>query len=228
MVGGGNNASGCADMYSLDLTTLSTGVLAWTLIGNTPVESAIASEGLSLLTVPMAGCLVSYGGYNGRYHNTVHVYRPEGYVVFKAPQRLGQEAGGPAAAAAATGGGAGIAQSSSAASLASASNAEFERKLGEVEAARKEAAAAKAAVSEELAFMRRQLDSAQAAQAEVGGLCAGSGSGGEADFLHRRTACMRSCLACVEGRLPGLALLACPLFLPQRSKRSTSQIYCFA
>lgn len=48
----------------------------WTLVGNTPVESAIASEGLSLLTVPMAGCMVSFGGYNGRYHNAVHVYRP--------------------------------------------------------------------------------------------------------------------------------------------------------
>lgn len=41
----------------------------WTLVGNTPVESAIASEGLSLLPVPMAGCMVSFGGYNGRYHN---------------------------------------------------------------------------------------------------------------------------------------------------------------
>lgn len=35
----------------------------------------------------MAGCMVSFGGYNGRYHNSVHVYRPEGYVVVKAPQR---------------------------------------------------------------------------------------------------------------------------------------------
>lgn len=48
----------------------------WTLVGNTPVESAIASEGLSLLPVPMAGCMISFGGYNGRYHNAVHVYRP--------------------------------------------------------------------------------------------------------------------------------------------------------
>lgn len=41
----------------------------------------------SLLPVPMAGCMVSFGGYNGRYHNSVHVYRPEGYVVVKAPPR---------------------------------------------------------------------------------------------------------------------------------------------
>lgn len=33
----------------------------------------------------MAGCMLSFGGYNGRYHNAVHVYRPEGYVVVRAP-----------------------------------------------------------------------------------------------------------------------------------------------
>ncbi|RMZ56230.1 hypothetical protein APUTEX25_002420 [Auxenochlorella protothecoides] len=85
IVGGGNNAAGCADMYALDLGVLGRGEpLVWTLVGNTPPSSAIASEGLSLLSVPMAGCLVSFGGYNGKYHNSVHVYRPEGYVLVKA------------------------------------------------------------------------------------------------------------------------------------------------
>lgn len=51
-------------------------------MGNTPVESAIASEGLSLQTVPMAGCMVSFGGYNGRYHNAVHVYRPGAHLSY--------------------------------------------------------------------------------------------------------------------------------------------------
>eukprot|EP00887_Chlorella_sp_A99_P000351 scaffold13.g351.t1 len=172
IVGGGNNASGCADMYSLELSGLPGGAAAWTLIGNTPVESAIASEGLSLLTVSMAGCLVSYGGYNGRYHNTVHVYRPEGYVVVKPPARLG----GAPDAAPGVGGGMGALPAGRAASTASLEEtaaaaasgaAEYERRLGEVEAARREAAAAKAAVGEEMALMRRQLDSAQAAQAEA-------------------------------------------------------------
>ena len=45
-----------------DAGTLPLYVSQWTLVGNTPVESAIASEGLSLLTVPMAGCMVSFGG----------------------------------------------------------------------------------------------------------------------------------------------------------------------
>ena len=94
IVGGGNNARGCADMYSLDLTNLGGGSvddhhpLYWTLIGNTPAESAIAAEGLALLCVPMAGCLLSFGGYNGKYHNAVHVYRPDGYTVVKSSAAL--------------------------------------------------------------------------------------------------------------------------------------------
>lgn len=47
IVGGGNNAAGCADMYVLDLGVLGRGEpLVWTLVGNTPPSSAIASEGL--------------------------------------------------------------------------------------------------------------------------------------------------------------------------------------
>jgi hypothetical protein len=45
----------------------------------------------SLVPVPMAGCMISFGGYNGRYHNSVHVYRPEGYVVVKAPPRTASD-----------------------------------------------------------------------------------------------------------------------------------------
>ena len=83
MIGGGNNTKGCSDMYSLDLKNLGRerGSLEWVLIGNTPPESAIASEGLSLTCVPMAGCVLSYGGYNGKYHSAIHVYRPESFVL---------------------------------------------------------------------------------------------------------------------------------------------------
>jgi hypothetical protein len=55
----------------------------------------------SLLSVPMAGCMVSFGGYNGRYHNSLHVYRPEGYVVVKVPGRAASSDAAAAAAAAA-------------------------------------------------------------------------------------------------------------------------------
>ncbi|KAI3430306.1 hypothetical protein D9Q98_004902 [Chlorella vulgaris] len=184
LVGGGNNTSGCADMYALDLSALEAGTVQWTLVGNTPVESAIASEGLSLLPVPMAGCMISFGGYNGRYHNAVHVYRPEGYLMGGggtaaaaagkggAPAAL-QQAGsagsagsaGAAAVPLATGGSA--AQPAAAAGGAGGSGAEHERLRAELDAARKETAAAKEAVAQEMALMRRQLDSAQAAAADA-------------------------------------------------------------
>lgn len=143
VVGGGNNAKGCADMYALDLSNVGTDKpLQWTLVGNTPPESAIASEGLSLICVPMAGCLLSFGGYNGKYHNAIHVYRPEDYVVVKPHQAASksneaQEANGD--------------PSSSRANSAAVS---------ELEASRREAAIAKEATALELSIMRQQLDSA--------------------------------------------------------------------
>ena len=39
-------------------------------------RSAIASEGLSLVAARGPGALVAYGGYNGRYHSSVNVFRP--------------------------------------------------------------------------------------------------------------------------------------------------------
>jgi hypothetical protein len=137
-------------------------------VGNTPTDSAIASEGLSLLAVPMAGCLVAFGGYNGRYHNAVHVYRPEGYVVVRAPGVSGGGVGG---------GGGGIANGTASRAHGAAeagaaptpgavdAAADLAKAAFDLEAARREAAAAKESVSHEMAIMRRQLDSALAAQA---------------------------------------------------------------
>jgi len=191
-VGGGNNARGCADMYALDLSNLGSGggtatgdsesVLRWVLVGNTPADAAISSEGLSLLTVPMAGCMVSFGGYNGKYHNAVHVYRPEGFVVVKPGIASASNAGGGGGS---SGGGGGAAAAAAAASSqkslgrregsdASISNAtntatttNVRSTQTDVESARREAAAAKEAVSLEISIMRRQLDSATSALAEA-------------------------------------------------------------
>ncbi|KAK9821109.1 hypothetical protein WJX81_006949 [Elliptochloris bilobata] len=77
VAGGGNNASGCTDMLALDLGGLGAAPLAWAPVTTAEPRSAIASEGLSLLAAPAAGALVAFGGYNGRYHNTVQVFRPE-------------------------------------------------------------------------------------------------------------------------------------------------------
>ncbi|PRW20510.1 acyl- -binding domain-containing 4 [Chlorella sorokiniana] len=178
IVGGGNNTSGCADMYALDLSPLGAEPVQWTLVGNTPVESAIASEGLSLQTVPMAGCMVSFGGYNGRYHNAVHVYRPEGYLAASGllpSPALPAAAAPPPAAAAAPPQAAAQPQPAAAAQRQGSGTAaeldrraaELERRTAELEAARREAASAREAVAHEVAIMRRQLDTAQAAAAEA-------------------------------------------------------------
>jgi len=153
LVGGGNNSKGCADMYALDLSLLGSDKnLQWTLVGNTPADSAIASEGLSLLCVPMAGCLVSFGGYNGKYHSAIHVYRPEDYVVVK-PHQGQKEINDNAENANRKD----VASNSKSASMAAS----------ELEASRREAAAAKEASTLELAITRRQLDSANAALAKA-------------------------------------------------------------
>lgn len=146
MIGGGNNTKGCADMYALDLKNFGSGPLEWVLVGNTPAEAAIASEGLSLLCVPMAGCLISFGGYNGKYHNAVHVYRPENYVLESLQDmgKKGLEEGG---------------NRESSKSLASKDSEPLE----EAEASKREAAARKEANSLEVSIMRKQLESANEA-----------------------------------------------------------------
>jgi len=182
-VGGGNNARGCADMYALDLSNLGLGggsatgenesVLRWVLVGNTPADAAISSEGLSLLTVPMAGCMVSFGGYNGKYHNAVHVYRPEGFVVVKPGSASG--AGGHLSGAASAQKSLGRREVSEAPSSNAANTTttttttttNARSSQSDLESARREAAAAKEAVSLEISIMRRQLDSATSALAEA-------------------------------------------------------------
>jgi hypothetical protein len=182
IVGGGNNARGCADMYALDLSNLGLGVpsgdndelvLQWILVGNTPADAAIASEGLSLLTVPMAGCMVSFGGYNGRYHNAVHVYRPEGFVVVKPGTSGGASHGGSSGNVAGIGGGGSqkslgrrdvsdaSLSNTAAAGTAGAVSTATRSSQSELESARRESA------NLEISIMRRQLDSATAALAEA-------------------------------------------------------------
>lgn len=84
IAGGGNNASGCTDLIALDLSPLGSGAphlntpLRWHTITEAPLRDPVASEGLSLLAAPSGGCLVAFGGYNGKYHNAVSLFRPAG------------------------------------------------------------------------------------------------------------------------------------------------------
>ena len=77
VAGGGNNSAGCADLAALDLASLGRGgPLAWRRVAAMSQRSPIASEGLSLTPAERAGALLAFGGYNGKYHNGVQVYRP--------------------------------------------------------------------------------------------------------------------------------------------------------
>lgn len=90
MAGGGNNATGCTDLVSLDISPLGSGTphlnapLRWHTHINAPARDPVASEGLSLIAVPSSGCLLAFGGYNGKYHNAVCIFRPSGehFIVF--------------------------------------------------------------------------------------------------------------------------------------------------
>ncbi len=147
LIGGGNNAKGCADMYSLDLKNITgDGHVEWTLIGNTPRESAIASEGLSLLSVPLSGCLLAFGGYNGKYHSAIHVFRPENYVS-ETLQELRKKA----------------APKNEPSGKDLKSMQSDSASADEFEASRREAAARQESTALEVSIMRKQLDGANKA-----------------------------------------------------------------
>eukprot|EP01024_Parvocaulis_polyphysoides_P061081 TRINITY_DN672_c1_g5_i1.p1 TRINITY_DN672_c1_g5~~TRINITY_DN672_c1_g5_i1.p1 ORF type:complete len:575 (+),score=49.31 TRINITY_DN672_c1_g5_i1:16-1740(+) len=75
IVGGGNNVSGCTEMVSLSLSTLNQGKVSWQTVTVVVQPSSLASEGLSMLSHPASSSLISFGGYNGTYHNDVNVYK---------------------------------------------------------------------------------------------------------------------------------------------------------
>lgn len=64
-------------MMALDMSELGTGALKWIHVAKSlDKRSALVSEGLSLQAVPSQGALIAFGGYNGKYHNDVHVFKP--------------------------------------------------------------------------------------------------------------------------------------------------------
>ncbi|WOL15837.1 acyl-CoA-binding domain-containing protein 4 [Canna indica] len=71
--GGGNNVNGISETLVLNMATL-----VWSVVTTFQGQAPIASEGMSLVTSTHNGedFLVSFGGYNGRYNNEVHVLKP--------------------------------------------------------------------------------------------------------------------------------------------------------
>lgn len=73
IVGGGDNKSGASETVVLNMSTL-----VWSVVTTVQGRVPLASEGLSLVASSYNGedILVSFGGYNGRYTNEVHVLKP--------------------------------------------------------------------------------------------------------------------------------------------------------
>jgi hypothetical protein len=76
VLGGGNNAAGCPELWCLDLVKLGVDVLEWRQVSKFDPRAALSSEGASLVAAPAYGALVAFGGYNGVFHNTVSVFKP--------------------------------------------------------------------------------------------------------------------------------------------------------
>ena len=82
IVGGGNNTSACTELLRLDLAGLGgtplvdTPSLRWDSLVETDLSAPTATEGLSLSSLPHLGLILAFGGYNGKYHGGVQVYRP--------------------------------------------------------------------------------------------------------------------------------------------------------
>lgn len=75
ILGGGNNVKGCTEMLVADLSELAANRVSWNKVCNVPAGSPLSSEGISLLHSPEYNMLVAFGGYNGKYHNAVSVYK---------------------------------------------------------------------------------------------------------------------------------------------------------
>uniref|UniRef100_A0A061SA78 Acyl--binding domain-containing protein 4-like n=1 Tax=Tetraselmis sp. GSL018 TaxID=582737 RepID=A0A061SA78_9CHLO len=183
IAGGGNNTTGCRDMVALDVSELGVGTVKWSFVTKiSDKRSPIVTEGLSLTAVPEEGAIVAFGGYNGKYHNAVHVFKPAG-------AEQGQERGLPAPPAKSP-----LKEAEHVAAERAPQKAQMpkreeepeakqppgeerreeESRVAKLEAACKEAedmareaAAARESAAHELALMRRQLVSAQNALAET-------------------------------------------------------------
>ncbi|KZV33000.1 acyl-CoA-binding domain-containing protein 4 [Dorcoceras hygrometricum] len=74
IVGGGDNKSGASETLVINMSKLVVSVLT-SVKGRDP----LASEGISISLASLGGenFLVTFGGYNGKYHNEVFIMRPK-------------------------------------------------------------------------------------------------------------------------------------------------------
>lgn len=82
IVGGGNNSAACRDLVALNLAGLGgtplveTPTLQWEPLTEADIAASTSTEGLTVSSLPHLGLILSFGGYNGRYHSTVQIFKP--------------------------------------------------------------------------------------------------------------------------------------------------------
>ena len=95
IAGGGDNKAGCTDGLRLRVTEpgpddkestplietqngASHPHLEWTTVSQSESSAAIVSEGMGMVGLESLNLLLTFGGYNGRYLNSIHVYQTGG------------------------------------------------------------------------------------------------------------------------------------------------------
>jgi acyl-CoA-binding protein len=75
VLGGGDHVRGCRDVLAADLSQLPAGSVTWSRVSTVPARSPLSSEGASVSAVPQLGALLAFGGYNGRCHDSLSLYK---------------------------------------------------------------------------------------------------------------------------------------------------------
>lgn len=75
VLGGGDHMRGCRDVLAADLSQLPAGAVTWARVSSVPPRSPLSSEGASVSAVPRLGALLAFGGYNGRCHDSLSLYK---------------------------------------------------------------------------------------------------------------------------------------------------------
>lgn len=179
IVGGGNNVKGCTDMLAFDLAVLDEGNFKCLVQASIPLRDPLSSEGISLQSLAESKSLIAFGGYNGKYQNSVSIFKApplppvdESSYVSVEPKDVpttpktstkevglvsdskDKDVGKPA-------------EKPKVAEAPVDLKVQLEIARKEAESAMREASAAKETAAHELALMRRQLTAAQTALAET-------------------------------------------------------------
>lgn len=170
-------SAGCAEVLGLDLSSLPHGSVTWHSLSSTPARGPLSSEGISLLAVDCPppstassaapAILVAFGGYNGKYHASVSVTSPQPLPALETQASLHSLPSTRSIGLPAENGDTGAAHHSSEVEelreQVQSLTSQLAAARAEAEVAVRGAATAAASDAHELALLRKQLATSQAA-----------------------------------------------------------------